>query len=139
MANGVRELIKWVVAPTMYTREEFKARIVKYFAAALASDWGKFDRVAPEKLSRKQGIKDRAASAVTSLLTAAVPILLLILIKSLRIVVAEPLLTYLTVGSYIWAALSLLSRLDPQYAVKLGAFKDLTKMLPGRKGGEGDG
>jgi len=136
MANGVRELIKWVVVPTPHTREDFKARITKYVTAALASDWGKFDRVPAEKLSPKQGLKDRVASAVAALLTAAVPILLLLLLKRMKVVVAEPLLTYLTVGAYVWAALSLLSRLDPQYAAKLGALKDLTKTLPfGKKGG----
>ncbi len=137
MANGVRELIKWVVAPRDHTREDFKARIVKYFTSALASEWGKFDLVPPEKLSRKQGVKDRVSSAVTALLTAAVPVLLLLLLRRLNVIAAEPLVTYLTIGAYVWAALSLLSRLDPQYAAKLGALKDLTSTLPfGKKGGD---
>lgn len=137
MANGVREMIKGLVAPTTYTLEDFKARIKKYFVAALASEWGGFDRVPAEKLSHKQGVKERIATVITALVTAAVPILLILLLRKLRVVVAEPLLTYLTVGAYVWAALSLLARLDPQYAAKLGAFTDLTKTLPfGRKGGD---
>ncbi|HEY0097720.1 MAG TPA: hypothetical protein VGB76_02100 [Pyrinomonadaceae bacterium] len=136
MANGVRATIKWVFAPTRNTREEFKARIVKYFIAALASEWGKFDRVTAEKLSRKEGLRARVVSVVTALFTAAVPILLLLLVRRLQLV-AEPLLTYLTVGSYIWAALSLLSHLDPHYNTKLAALKDLTKTLPfGKRGGD---
>lgn len=136
MANGVRETIKWLIVPTTHTRVDFKERIVKYFTAAIASNWGTFNRVPAEKLSRKQGLKLRAASALTPLLTAAVPILLLLLLKKLA-VVAEPLSTYLTVGAYVWAALSLLSHLDPQYAAKLGALKDLTKTLPfGKKSDE---
>lgn len=137
MANGVREMIKRIVASNAYTLEDLKARVVKDFAAALASDWGTFDRVPAEKLSRKQGVKDRATSAIRVLLTAAVPVLLLLLLKRLRVVMAEPLLTYLTVGAYVWAALSLLSRLDPQYAAKLGALKDINSILPfGKKGGD---
>jgi hypothetical protein len=130
MANGVREMIKWIVAPNANTYEGLKARVIKYFTAALASEWGEFDRVPAQELSPKQSVKDRVTSAVTALLTAAVPVLLLLLLRRLGVVVAEPLLTYLTVGSYIWAALSLLSRLDPQYAAKLGALTDLTKILP---------
>jgi hypothetical protein len=139
MANGVRELVKWIVTPYERTRENFQARIVKYFTAALASAWGNFDRVPAEKLSRRQGLRDRVASAITALLTAAVPVLLLMLLRRLNVISAEPLTTYLTVGAYVWAALSLLSKLDPQYAAKLGALKDITSTLPfGKKGGEGN-
>ncbi|PYS47310.1 MAG: hypothetical protein DMF68_16330, partial [Acidobacteria bacterium] len=138
MANGVREMVKWVVVPSAHTCEDFKARVNKYFAAALASEWGRFDRVSAENLFQRKGMMDRVASLVSAVLTAAVPILLLLLLSRLD-VVAEPLLTYLTVGAYIWAALSLLSQLDPQYATKMAALKDLTKTFPlGKKdGGEG--
>lgn len=137
MANGVRELIKKVVAPNAHTFADFKVRVIEYFIAALKSDWGNFDRIPAEQVSRRQGFRTQAVSALSAMATAAVPILLLFLIKRLGLV-AEPLIIYLTVGAYVWAALSLLSRLDPQYAAKLGVLKDLSQALPFGKKAQDD-
>jgi hypothetical protein len=136
MATGVREVIKWLVESGANTPARLRERVTKYFFAALAGDWGQFDRIPIEASSRREGIRSRIRAVVTALTTAVVPLLLLFVLTRLHIL-NEPLLTYVTVGAYIWAALSLLSLLDPQYSGKIAALKDLTSILPfaGKKDG----
>jgi hypothetical protein len=129
IAAGVRDLVKWVFTPKRDTREQFISRIALSFEYAARGEWDNFERVPPEKLSRPEILRTRIRTIFGALLSAAVPVLLLLLLKNLKIVV-EPILTYLTVGAYVWAALTFLARLDPDYAAKLTAIKDISQLLP---------
>src|ERR1051325_2613741 len=128
IASGVRELIKKLITSGPHSALDFKEHVIKYFWAALSSEWGQFDRLSVQKVSRREGMRTRLTSGITAVVTAAVPVLLLFLLRRWHLV-NEPLLTYVTVGAYIWAALSLLSQVDPQYSGKIAAFKDITSAL----------
>lgn len=129
MAAGVRSLIKWLYTPQLDTRDQFTSRVTAYLTFAASGDWDSFELQEPEKLSRPELIRTRARFIVTAIFSAVVPLSLLLLFKRLG-VVAEPTLTYLTIGAYIWAALSLLASMDPNYSAKLTAMKDISSLLP---------
>jgi hypothetical protein len=75
-------------------------------------------------------LKSRLINFAKALASAAVPIVVLLLVKRADLVPEGTVLNYLTAGAYIWAALSFLSGLDPQYGVKITALKDLAGFLP---------
>jgi hypothetical protein len=129
MAAGTRNLIKWLFTPKQDTFEQFKNRITSYFIFAARGDWDSFEKTHPEKLSRHELWQSKVRHSIAALVSAAVPVLVLWLVKRMGIV-TEPILTYLTVGAYIWAALTLLSHLDPNYGAKLTALKDITQLIP---------
>lgn len=129
MAAGVRDLIKWVFTPRADTPGRLAERVAYCFTLAAKGEWDSFERLEVKKASRREAIRERAAAVLTALLSASVPIIVLYLLRSLRII-SEPVQTYLTVGAFIWAALSLLSHMDPNYGAKLAAIKDVTQLLP---------
>ncbi len=134
MAEGTRALTRWIFTPQVNTYERFKTRVADCLLYSARGDWDSFERVKPEKLSRPELLRNRLKLVISAILSGAVPLVVLMLIKQLRIV-SDPILTYVTVGAYIWAALSLLSSFDPHYGAKLTALKDISQLLPfGKKG-----
>jgi hypothetical protein len=132
MAAGVRGLTKWVVNSKPHTREKLLARLAADLSHAARGDWNGFERVTPEKLTRPELIRHRAANLFKALAAAAVPVLALLVVKQFGLVQDATVLDYLTVGVCIWAALTLLSGLDPHYGVKITAIKDIGGLLLGR-------
>lgn len=130
IAAGVRALSKWVMTPKPDTREQLVARLALNLGYVARGDWDGFQRVKPERLSRPDLIRTRGANLLRATALASIPILLLLAVKRLGLAPDGTVLTYLTVGGYVWAALTLLSGLDPAYGAKLTAMKDITGLLP---------
>jgi hypothetical protein len=133
MAAGVRDLMAQLFNAKSDTSIEFKSRVTDYFKRAARGHWGSFPLVEPKRLSRPEILQSQLKALARGIVSAAVPIVLLLLVKRLGVVPEGQLLTYLTVGSYIWAALTLLSHVDQNYSAKLGALKDVTALLPSPK------
>lgn len=132
IATGIRELIKWVFSPKNDTVEQLTRTVTNYFVYAARGDWDSFDRIAIEKLSRPELLRTKLKSTGRALLLAAIPILVLSVVKRINLI-QEPINSYLTVGAYIWAAITLLSQTDPSYSTKLTAIKDISQLVfPGR-------
>ena len=135
MSAGVRNLTRWVYTPKEDTRQQFIKRVSSYLVLAISDDWDGFERVEPQTVSRPELLRSRLKTAVTALLSALVPLLVLLAVKQLNLI-EGPVLTYLTVGAFIWTGLSLLSTVDPSYGSKLSAMKDLSSLLPLPKKGK---
>jgi hypothetical protein len=130
MAAGVRALAKWVMTPKADTREQLVTRLASNLVHAARGDWDGFERAKPERLSRPDLIRTRGANLLKAAALASIPILVLLAVKRLGLAPDGTVLTYLTVGGYVWAALTLLSGLDPAYGAKITAIKDITGFLP---------
>lgn len=129
IAAGMRELIKWMITPKQDTIEHLKNRLTSYFIFASRGDWDSFPRISVQRIPQQVVWRSRIKIVATALVSSAIPIITLWVVKRLDIVTG-PILLYLTVGGYIWSALTLLSHLDPNYGAKLTAIKDITQLLP---------
>lgn len=130
IAAGVRALAKWVITPNKDTHERLRERLAVGLTCAVRGEWDGFERVSPEKLSQPELLKSRLVNFAKALASASVPVIVLLLVKRADLVPDGPVLNYLTAGAYIWAALSFLSGLDPQYGAKITAIKDIAGFLP---------
>jgi hypothetical protein len=129
ISAGVRNLMRWVYTPKEDTRQEFIKRVSSYLVLAISDDWDGFERVEPPTVSRPELLRSRLKTAVTAVFSALVPLAVLLIVKQLNLI-EGPVLTYLTVGAYIWTGLSLLSNVDPSYGSKFAAIKDISSLLP---------
>jgi len=68
-------------------------------------------------------------AALSQLISAAAPLLILWGIKQTGYVVQDNLLTYLTIGSISWAVLSLLYWIDPTIKDKVDLAKSVRDMI----------
>lgn len=130
VAAGVRSLIKGLVTPKHDTYQWLRARVASDLVAALNANWDNFERVKPEKLSRPERLLGRLARFAKATVLAAVPLGTLMIFKWFKLVPDPTISTYLSVGGYLWAALTLLSGLDPNYGAKLNAIKDIAGFIP---------
>ena len=126
---GVRNLMRWVYTPKEDTRQQFINRTSNYLVLVLNGDWDGFERAEPQTVSRPELLRSRLKTAVTAVLSAMVPLLILLVVKRLNLIEGV-VLSYLTVGAFIWTGLSLLSQVDPSYGSKLAAIKDISSLLP---------
>lgn len=126
---GVRNLIMWVYTPKADTRAQFINRVTSYFICAVSGDWDGFERAQPQVVSRPELLRSRLRSAVTAVASAIIPLVVLVVVQRLKLIEGV-VLSYLTVGAFIWTGLSLLSHVDPSYGSKLTAIKEISSFLP---------
>ena len=129
MSAGVRNLMSWVYTPKEDTRQQFLNRVSGYLALVVTGDWDGFERAEPQTVSRPELLRSRLRAAVIAVVSALVPLLVLVVVKRLNLIEGV-ILSYLTVGAFIWTGLSLLSQVDPSYGSKLTAIKDISSLLP---------
>jgi|ERR1043165_4741049 hypothetical protein len=129
MAAGVRSLIKGVVTPNQYTYEWLQRHVADYFVHSLRGDWDSFERVTPEKVSPPQLLRTRALRFLRALGSAAVPLVILLIVYKWNLVPDPTVFGYLEVGALAWAALGFVAQLDPDYAAKITAVKDVAGLF----------
>ena len=129
IASSITDLHKWVITPKIDTLGQLQIRLSSYIIYMIRGDWDSFDKAQVQAVSRSALLRSRLNLILTALVSASVPLITLWIVKRLDIL-TDPLITYLTVGGYIWSALTLLSHLDPHYGAKLTAIKDITQLLP---------
>ena len=136
IATSIRNFAKWIFTPKQDTLEQFMSHAASCLVYTARGNWDSLERMEPEKLAYREPVWKRIKSLLRALFIAAIPILVLFLLIKFSLI-KEPALTYLSIGSYVWAALSLLSHLDPSYSTKLTAIKDISQLFfPGRKKNE---
>lgn len=129
MAAGIRSFIPWILTPKSDTRGELIARLARLLVYSTRGDWDSFDRIHAEAVSRSELLRARVKPLILAFASGAVPVLLVHLVRYLNLIdpaISKPVL----IGTYIWAATTILSQLDPTFGAKLLAVKDLTQWLP---------
>ncbi len=139
IAASFRSLKVSVLTAETYTRSIFTERIKSDITNAVNNNWDALIRPEAEGF---QMLQDRKSSyrwlanlgtAARTLLSGGVPLVLLFVLKAKGIALAEPLNTYVTIGAYLWAFVTVLSVLDPLFAQKLAQVKRIKDFLPGKK------
>lgn len=131
IATGFRELIKWIITPKLDTREKLIAYISDCLVLASQGDWDRFPRSTPEKIPTPEAMRQKAIKLLRTLFIAFLPVSILTVISRVGNNMSPTIYTYISVGSYIWAILTLLSSLDPEYNVKLNTVKSLSELITG--------
>src|SRR5262249_27966099 len=103
--------------------------ISRYLVLAVEGDWDGFERSDPQIISRPEFVRSRIRAGAIAILSALIPLAVLAAVKRFNLIEGA-VLSYLTVGAFIWTGLSLLSQVDPSYGSKLSAIKDISSLLP---------
>ena len=138
VASTLRELKKDIITPLDDTPRQFSQAIFQAFVYTTTAEWGNLLSWA-ESLQERQSEKtppqqvktwaQKLWAALSQLISAAAPLLILWGIKQTGYVVQDNLLTYLTIGSISWAVLSLLYWIDPTIKDKVDLAKSVRDMI----------
>jgi hypothetical protein len=130
-AASLRELKKWVLIPKPDTRNQFIVRIVAGLSQITSGNWDALEQRDPEKISRLQWWCSHATTASRAVFMAILPGLLWWALQQTSLALRGVPAEYVTVGIYIWAALTLIMACDPLFGLKATAFKEVVQSLPG--------
>lgn len=129
IAAGIRSLERWIYTPKPDTRERLIKLLARNLVLAGTGAWDSLDRITPEKLSRPELIRTRVQTVLAALLSGAVPILVVHIVKYSG-VLDESTLKPLMLSAYLWAMVTVLTHLDASFSAKLANVKELTQWLP---------
>jgi hypothetical protein len=131
IAADVRATASSVVFSKRDTEETFKTYLTQCLIHVDGGQWGLMKQTKPQAVSTPKRLRTRAKAILTGVLSASIPLVGLVFLWRWSIV-EGPLLGYLTGGSVAWAALSLISQLDPDYGNKLRALEKFGIPNPGK-------
>jgi hypothetical protein len=129
IAASVRSLIQWIYTPKGDTLGQINARLACIFVHSVRGDWDNLEKTTTESVPPRESLRARAKLIAIAGFSGVIPVLSIHVIKYLNLIdvtILKPLL----VAAYLWAALTILSQLDPLYSVKLSSIKDIAQWLP---------
>jgi hypothetical protein len=133
IATAMRGLQKWVLAPNGNTRADLIKRLSAHLSHAAVGEWDLLEQAEPEKVSGKQFWWTRVIPTFRAVLSGAVLIVGFFYMQRTPLALQGPIAEYVKIGVFLWAALSVLSILDPKYDVKISGLKDIGQLLiPGK-------
>jgi hypothetical protein len=127
IAAALRSLKKWIVTPKTDTNERFVARIASTLQNSVGGDWDSLERIDPEKVPELRLLRFRARAFLRTIFISALPLSLVLIVQKTPLALSDSLVGYAKVGGLLWAAIALLSVLDPLYESRM---KDLTQFIP---------
>jgi hypothetical protein len=130
MAAAPRALKKWILIPKSDTRDQFIERIAYSLVHTAAGDWDALGRTEPEAIGRRQQWRVRASLLLSALLTAALPMFAWWGVQLTPLALQGAVATYMTIGTFIWAVLTLVVTLNASVQAKITLLKDVMESLP---------
>jgi hypothetical protein len=127
-AAAVRSLEQWLITPKPDTRERLEDQLTMLFRRALLNDWDAMAHLRPEDPPHPSWTA-RLKTGLKTVLIAILPLVLLLALGKTNVAVTGALGDYLKIGAIIWALVTLISLLDPLYAIKLTAIRDAIDLL----------
>jgi hypothetical protein len=147
-ADSVRNLKKWVLTPQPQTRTDFQKRISETLIQLLERNWDAF--LAPEKPKEDQVDEEDKKAAQSEwrrsfgfrlwrttrqIIAAFLPLIIVLVWLRYLPPITEPLASYITIFTIVWAVLAILHIIDPTAATEIlepvskfvGAGLDRTK------------
>lgn len=130
IAAYFRWLNEWLLTPRSDTRGLFIDQISDALCNIVRGtwDWGQLTQAEFEASRQKTTWRNISKDWVITLSLAFLPLLLFLIFKRLLGIV-DPLLSYVKIGTYLWAILTLALRIDPTFSSKVAAFKDLSQIF----------
>jgi hypothetical protein len=133
VASSMRDLGKWLITPRVDTRDHFLERLRDLLVCVARGDWDGIPRDLVPPTKPEERWFARPLRGVRILVTSVIPITILWLLTLLKVALAEPAKTYLYAGAFLWAAIAWIAALDPLYAVKIEAIKNLMSLAGSEK------
>lgn len=130
MATGIRLLKRCVLIPKKERRERFVATLGTRLVNAADGDWGLFEQV---ELSTVSTWSSRGLLIMRRFIALAFPLMIVGIIVIIPIKLSDTVMGYIFAASIGWAAITILTWLDPDYHEKIDAFKEKSDILPRRK------
>lgn len=131
MAAGIRQLKKCVLIPRKENRERLISELSMRLVNAADGDWYLFERMDP--LNPPSWSNIRVLNMLRRFIAAIFPLLIVCLISISPIKLSDTIMGYIVAGSIGWAALVVLSWLDPDYQEKIDTFMDKSDIIYYRK------
>jgi hypothetical protein len=102
-------------------------RIVSTLQNSAAGSWDSLERKVPEKFPELRFLRFRARAFLRTILISALPLSVLLVVQQTPLALTGSVSDYAKIGGLLWAAVVLLSALDPLYESRM---KDLTQFIP---------
>ncbi len=137
-AAALREKKKWLLTPKNDTHDYFAKSIASTFICIINGNWDGLEQADLEKLSIPQ-LRHTIVLFMLKVLEAAVVAILpagsIWLLHQMSLTFDQTFQQFLYVGAFIWALLTFIVVLDPNFSTKMSAFKDAVNLLwPSRTG-----
>lgn len=131
-ASALREKKKWLLTPKHDTYDYFARNIIITLDCLINDHWDDLEEVEPERLSVPQ-LQHTIVLFLLRLLRATIvallPIICIYIFNKAFIAFDRIIEQYLYVGAFIWAFLSFIIALDPNFSIKMSAVKDIADLL----------
>lgn len=124
MAAKPRDLQRWLVSPRADTQPHVEAELFSLLLRILRHDWSAIEAPIPQAISTGLSIR-RAAHTVAVAVLPAVGVC----IFSRLGIFEEAGVSWIGVGSYLWAVIVVLFALDPLLAERVAAIRDIKHIL----------
>ena len=136
-AAAIRDLKKWVLLPLDCTRRDLEAKLRSILYLLAEGNWGALNRLdlpSQPPLPFWTRISHLARAILLALVPLAFVAASFFVVKRLGGSIPASLQQWAPTVAVGWAAISLLSLLDPRFSEKIALFKDWPKvLLPGSK------
>ena len=130
-ASHIRSLKVWVSFPQLSTSTQLRQELVTILGAAVTHMYHYLAAAGEDPVRETVRMKwyHRALGAIRQIAVAAIPIGGLLLLQFLGVQLIDQIKTSWTIGGVAWAAVVLITTLDPSYKDKVGAAKDLAGLI----------
>lgn len=128
-AAALDDLKKWVITPRHDTREQLTRHLASQYAFFVMGTWDALARKAPEAGSRRRIGRALIADAARTLLTAAIPLLALLLIQRSPLALAGAAAASATLTVVVFALVVFLSAVQPDLDTPIAGTKSVLDLL----------
>lgn len=126
-AAAIRELKHHVVLPAADSVETLATKLHEIAVAFTKNRWSELPKAEVKRLSvRTAGV--RLLEIVRSIVIAAIPLGAVTLLSALKVQVPELVM----VAAYVWAAVSIITVIDPDFASRLKTVKEVLGLTGGK-------
>ncbi|HKV39693.1 MAG TPA: hypothetical protein VJX67_10805, partial [Blastocatellia bacterium] len=140
IAAGIRGYQKWVLTPKPDTRDVLISRLAEVLIHVAKGEFDSLERLTRDRVSSRERLRSVGTSAMRTVFICVLPAFVFWTVQRIpSLALGEPIAQYVKLGVGLWAALTLLSSLDPVYAAKMGSIKEITSIIsPFSKGKDKD-
>ncbi len=133
-ATALREKKRWLLTPKQDTTFHLLETLTTTLICVLEGNWDNLERMKPEDLvhdlSRIRLWRARLLTGAKALVIALFPLIIFLIIQLTPLAFTGSVREYVTIGVFIWMALSFIAALDPTFNLKISAVKDLMGFFP---------
>lgn len=129
-AAALADLKKWVLTPKDDTRERLTRHLATQYVCFVAGTWDALERKQPEAIPRRRIGGAVIALVARTLVTAAVPILVLLFIQRSTFALTGAAATSATLVVVLFALVVFLSALDPDLESHVSTTKSVLTLVP---------